>query len=889
MGHYVTSCSGATSGNYNISYVAGGFDVTKADLTITASSPADLVYGSAKPAVSPSFDGFVAGDSADDLGGTLACTTGYSAGSPVGHYVTSCSGATSGNYNISYVAGGFDVTKADLTITASSPADLVYGSAKPAVSPSFDGFVAGDSADDLGGTLACTTGYSAGSPVGHYVTSCSGATSGNYNISYVAGGFDVTKADLTITASSPADLVYGSAKPAVSPSFDGFVAGDSADDLGGTLACTTGYSAGSPVGHYVTSCSGATSGNYNISYVAGGFDVTKADLTITASSPADLVYGSAKPAVSPSFDGFVAGDSADDLGGTLACTTGYSAGSPVGHYVTSCSGATSGNYNISYVAGGFDVTKADLTITASSPADLVYGSAKPAVSPSFDGFVAGDSADDLGGTLACTTGYSAGSPVGHYVTSCSGATSGNYNISYVAGGFDVTKADLTITASSPADLVYGSAKPAVSPSFDGFVAGDSADDLGGTLACTTGYSAGSPVGHYVTSCSGATSGNYNISYVAGGFDVTKADLVVKADDKTKVYGDSNPLLTGSLTGVKNSDPITASYTTAATQATGVGSYTITAGVNATAAVLANYNLTTTNGTLAITKASLTVKADDKTKVYGDSNPLLTGSLTGVKNSDPITASYTTAATQATGVGSYTITAGVNATAAVLANYNLTTTNGTLAITKASLTVKADDKSMTLHAVVPGLTGMVTGVKNSDPITGNYSTAATSASGVGSYTITAGVNATAAVLANYDLAATNGTLTIMYAAAGSCVGDTGHKILQPINADWSANLSVFKQGSTVPAKFRVCDANGVSISAAGLVTKFALVQKLTLASNEVVDETVYSTTPDTAFRWDSSSQQWIFNIATKTLKAGTTYVYQVTLDDHSTIDFRFGLK
>ena len=74
MGHYVTSCSGATSGNYNISYVAGGFDVTKADLTITASSPADLVYGSAKPAVSPSFDGFVAGDSADDLGGTLACT-----------------------------------------------------------------------------------------------------------------------------------------------------------------------------------------------------------------------------------------------------------------------------------------------------------------------------------------------------------------------------------------------------------------------------------------------------------------------------------------------------------------------------------------------------------------------------------------------------------------------------------------------------------------------------------------------------------------------------------------------------------------------------------------------------------------------------------------------
>ena len=55
--------------------------------------------------------------------------------------------------------------------------------------------------------------------------------------------------------------------------------------------------------------------------------------------------------------------------------------------------------------------------------------------------------------------------------------------------------------------------------------------------------------------------------------------------------------------------------------------------------------------------------------------------------------------------------------------------------------------------------------------------------------------------------------------------------------------MFKQGSTIPAKFRVCDANGLSIGTAGLVTKFALVQKLSLAANEVVDEAVYSTTPD----------------------------------------------
>jgi hypothetical protein len=132
-------------------------------------------------------------------------------------------------------------------------------------------------------------------------------------------------------------------------------------------------------------------------------------------------------------------------------------------------------------------------------------------------------------------------------------------------------------------------------------------------------------------------------------------------------------------------------------------------------------------------------------------------------------------------------------------------------------------------------------------------------------------------------------SVLYAAGGSCLGSPGHQILQPINANYQTDLSVFKLGSTVPAKFRVCDANGASIGTAGVVAKFALVQKLSLAANEVVDETVVSTTPDTAFRWSATDQQWIFNMATKGLKAGTTYVYQVTLNDGSTIDFRFGLK
>jgi HYR domain len=129
------------------------------------------------------------------------------------------------------------------------------------------------------------------------------------------------------------------------------------------------------------------------------------------------------------------------------------------------------------------------------------------------------------------------------------------------------------------------------------------------------------------------------------------------------------------------------------------------------------------------------------------------------------------------------------------------------------------------------------------------------------------------------------VVVQYASGGSCDGAPGHQILQPINADGS---SVFKQGSTVAAKFRVCDANGVSIGTPGVVTDFRLVE--TIAGGvSTVNEAVTSTTPDTAFRWDPTAQQWIFNIATKSLAANTTYVYRISLDDGSAIDFHFALK
>ena len=118
--------------------------------------------------------------------------------------------------------------------------------------------------------------------------------------------------------------------------------------------------------------------------------------------------------------------------------------------------------------------------------------------------------------------------------------------------------------------------------------------------------------------------------------------------------------------------------------------------------------------------------------------------------------------------------------------------------------------------------------------------------------------------------------MQYAPAGtSCLGSPGHQILAPIGA---GGTHTFKAGRHVRAKFRVCDANGVSIGTSGVVSSVFL-----------VSSTVTSTAPASAFRWDPRSQQWIAKISTKGLSKYARYEYRIDLNDGSSITFQFALK
>ena len=92
----------------------------------------------------------------------------------------------------------------------------------------------------------------------------------------------------------------------------------------------------------------------------------------------------------------------------------------------------------------FTVGAAPLTITASSPS-ITFGAAVPAITPSYQGLVAGDTPASLQRSPSCGTSATSQSAPGTYPTSCSGAIDKDYKITYVAGEVTITQAPTTLT------------------------------------------------------------------------------------------------------------------------------------------------------------------------------------------------------------------------------------------------------------------------------------------------------------------------------------------------------------------------------------------------------------------------------------------------------------
>ena len=455
------------------------------------------------------------------INGSLSCTTAtpVSASTPVGTYsITGCSGISAVNYTIVYQLGSVTVNPAPLGITASG-ATFTYGHSVPAITPIYSGFVNGENSSVLTAQPSCATTATSTSPVGSYPSSCSGASAANYLIGYGNGVVTVTRASLIIKASN-GSFTYGANPPAVTPSYTGFLNGDtSGSALSIQPTCGTPATSHSSVGIYTTSCSGAVAQNYVIAYQSGTMQVNKAPLNITASS-ASVSFGGDVPAVTPIYGGFVNGDDQFDLAAQPTCSTTATDTSPPGDYPSTCSGASSGNYTISYVAGTVSIVRAVLNVTASS-ATISYGSTPPAITPFYDGFLNGDGPSSLTTQPTCSTSVTHATGVGSYTSSCSGGASPNYTFVYHTGTITVRKAVLTVTA-QPSTRQMGGAN-VFSSTFSGFQNGEGPAVVSGQPAFSTTADATSEPGQYqiVISAGSLSAANYSFAFVNNWLTVTK--------------------------------------------------------------------------------------------------------------------------------------------------------------------------------------------------------------------------------------------------------------------------------------------------------------------------------------------------------------------------------
>jgi gliding motility-associated-like protein len=194
----------------------------------------------------------------------------------------------------------------------------------------------------------------------------------------------------------------------------------------------------------------------------------------------------------------------------------------------------------------------------------------------------------------------------------------------------------------------------------------------------------------------------------------------------------------------------------------------------------------------ISKASVSITADAKSKVYGSANPTLTYKYTGLVNGETKIATEPTISTTAntnSGVGKYPI----SLSGGTDPNYTILLVDAELTVTAATLNITADAKSKIFGRADPGFTYQVSGLKLNDREADVLSGDLTRQSGEkpGTYTISQG---TLSANANYTINFTVAELTITAAQILSFVD------LGIIETAWGKNPNL-------PAQVQVLTTNG----------------------------------------------------------------------------------
>ena len=514
------------------------------------------------------------------------------------------------------------------------------------------------------------------SPVGTYPITVSQGTVTGTTITGVAGTLTITAAPLTVSAQA-ASREYGEANPEFAFTYSGWKNGETADVLTAKPAVACTATPTSPAGQYDITVSGGSAQNYKLSYVPAKLTVTKAPLKVKADDKSRL-EGTENPELTVTYTGFKNGETASVLDAKPVVTTTATKASAPGTYPITVSGGSAKNYELSYENGTLTVQGGSLTITAKSYT-REYGDENP----KFEFEVSGTAT--LRGTpeIVCTATKE--SPVGTYDIVVNKGSVENENVTFVKGTLTVTQAPLKVKADDKSRL-EGTDNPELTLTYTGFKNGETASVLDEQPTVSTTATKESAPGTYPITVSGGKAKNYALSYENGTLTITEGDLLLTALSYTREYGEENPVFefeqigTAKLVGKP-------AVSCEATKTSPVGTYPIVIAQG----TVENGRVSFVNGTLTITPAMLTVKANDANRAEGDPNPEFTLTYSGFKNGeneDVLTVKpvATTVADEQSAPGQYPIVV----SGGQAQNYNFTYEEGTLTVEVKTVVIKVDD-------------------------------------------------------------------------------------------------------------------------------------------------------------------------------------------------------
>ena len=207
---YAITISGADAENYDISYEQGRLTVVEADAVVVRAKSYSRQYDDENPVFEFETEGAA-------LDGTPEIVCSAVANSPVGSYTIEVKQGSIKNYNVHFESGSLVITKAPLSISAGNYTKK-QGDAMPVFKASYAGFKNGENESVLTKQPVFSCEANEASAPAEYAVTISGADAENYEISYKQGVLTVTgmpkpiistdKATLRITSGTDNAVIY---------------------------------------------------------------------------------------------------------------------------------------------------------------------------------------------------------------------------------------------------------------------------------------------------------------------------------------------------------------------------------------------------------------------------------------------------------------------------------------------------------------------------------------------------------------------------------------------------------------------------------------------------------------------------------------------------------